>query len=364
MPHPPAATPVASPAGLSAVARGGVRISAPGRLHLGFLDPSASLGRPFGSLGLVIEGPRTVVDLAPAARDDDLADDPAAAAELTRARAHIATLRAATGQRTPLHLRLGGVLPAHAGFGSGTQLALAVGRAFCTVHGLTIDTATLAHLLGRGRRSGVGIAGFDHGGLLLDGGPGADGRPAPLLSRLTLPTRWPILLVLDPGAHGLSGTDERAALATLPPLPRDLAAQVCHQVLMQVLPGAAGGEFGPFAAGLTAVQALLGNHFAPAQGGRAFTSARVERAVTALAAAGPAASGQSSWGPTGFVVLPSAEAAEAALSRAGSAGAIDPALRVLTVTARNHGATVHPLPSRDGRRDPQAAEARRTTKET
>lgn len=284
--------------------------------------------------------------------------------ELARASAHLAALRAATGHRAPLHLRLGSVLPSHAGFGSGTQLALAVGRAFCALHGLTMDTATLAHLLGRGKRSGVGIAGFDHGGLLLDGGPGADGRPAPLLSRLALPTRWPILLVLDPGAHGLSGADERAALATLPPLPREVAAQVCHHILMQVLPGAAGAEFAPFAAGLSAVQSLLGGHFAPAQEGRAYTSGRVERAVCALAATGPAASGQSSWGPTGFVVLPSAEAAEAALLRAIAAGAIDPALRVLTVSARNHGATVQPLPARDGRHELQAADVRRTTKET
>ena len=31
-------------------------VRAPGRLHLGFLDPSGTLGRRFGSLGLTIEG--------------------------------------------------------------------------------------------------------------------------------------------------------------------------------------------------------------------------------------------------------------------------------------------------------------------
>lgn len=31
-------------------------VRAPGRLHLGFLDPSATLGRAFGNLGLVIDG--------------------------------------------------------------------------------------------------------------------------------------------------------------------------------------------------------------------------------------------------------------------------------------------------------------------
>jgi beta-ribofuranosylaminobenzene 5'-phosphate synthase len=38
-----------------------VTVDAPARLHLGFLDPSASLGRAFGSIGLVIEGRGTRV---------------------------------------------------------------------------------------------------------------------------------------------------------------------------------------------------------------------------------------------------------------------------------------------------------------
>ena len=42
-----------------------VRVAAPARLHLGFLDPSATLGRRFGSLGLVVEGLETVVEIAP-----------------------------------------------------------------------------------------------------------------------------------------------------------------------------------------------------------------------------------------------------------------------------------------------------------
>jgi beta-ribofuranosylaminobenzene 5'-phosphate synthase len=46
-----------------------VRVSAPGRLHLGFLDPAGTLGRRFGSLGLVIDGFETVVEIGPADSD-------------------------------------------------------------------------------------------------------------------------------------------------------------------------------------------------------------------------------------------------------------------------------------------------------
>lgn len=322
-----------------------LRVQAPGRLHLGFIDPSGSLGRRFGSMGLVIDGFETELELRHAERDALLADTPDAQAELERAARHLATLRERSGRREPLALRLRRVLPAHAGFGSGTQLALAVGRAFACVHGLDIATATLAQWLGRGQRSGIGIAGFDSGGLLLDGGPGRDGRPAPLLSRIELPDDWRVIVVLDARARGLSGDEERAAIATLAPLPQAASADISHQLLMRVLPGAAGDDFAAFAAGLNRVQQLLGDHFAPAQNGSAWTSAAVARLMRCWGESGreAAALGQSSWGPTGFAIVPSQRAAEALIASARAAGAIDAALALRIVAARNHGAQITSL---------------------
>ncbi len=332
--------------------QGSLRLRAPGRLHLGFLDPAGSLGRPFGGLGLVIDGFETVVELRDAQVDSVTALTPAAQAEVGRARAHLGRLRERTGCRGALALRLLQVLPAHAGFGSGTQLALAIGRAFVQWHGLQIDNTTLAGWLGRGQRSGIGIAGFDQGGLLLDGGPGADGTPAPLLARLPLPEAWRVLVVQDITAQGLSGVHEVQAIGTLPPLPQAVAAEICHQVLMRVLPGAACADFAAFAGGVTHVQALLGAHFAPAQGGSAYTSAAVGQLVQWIAEAcrgratagqeAPhgAAVGQSSWGPTAFAILPSPAAAEAAVQAARAAGLVRDGLSLQIVRARNHGATL------------------------
>jgi beta-ribofuranosylaminobenzene 5'-phosphate synthase len=167
-----------------------VTVRAAARLHLGFLDPSATLGRRFGSLGLVIDGHACDIELGLAATETAVADDAACAAELGRANAHLARLRQRSQCHQALHLRLRRVMPAHAGFGSGTQLALALGRAFSEVHGLGLGTATVAAWLGRGRRSGIGIAGFEQGGLLLDGGPGTatgttahQGTSPPMLAR-------------------------------------------------------------------------------------------------------------------------------------------------------------------------------------
>jgi len=319
-----------------------VNVSAPGRLHLGFLDPSGTLGRSFGSLGVVIDGFTTELELTAADSDRLAADTPAAEAELDRAAAHLQRLKQRSGCYAPLSLRLRRVLPAHAGFGSGTQLASAIGRAFAEWHGLELGTATLAHWLGRGLRSGIGIAGFDTGGLLLDGGPGPDGLPAPLLSRIAFPPAWRIVVVQDPAHRGLSGGEEKKAIAALPPLPQTAAAEICHQVLMRVLPAAASAEFAPFAAGINRMQQLLGEHFAPAQGG-IFTSPAVARLMQWFADAsrsGGAAIGQSSWGPTGFAIVPTEAQAQLLVDAARASERAAPQLELHIVSGRNSGALV------------------------
>ena len=281
----------------------GVGVAAPGRLHLGFLDPSGSLGRRFGSLGLVIGGFETRLALRRSSASRLTADGAAAEKEAGRAAEHLAAMQTATGLDAPLHLHLHEVLPAHAGFGSGTQLALAIGRAFAALHHLDLPTVAIARLLGRGLRSGIGIAGFEEGGLLLDGGPGADGGVAPLLARLTVPAEWRVLLVLDTTHSGLSGGPEKDAIEALPRFAQADAAAACHEVLMRVMPGAATGDFAAFAAGINRLQQLVGGHFAPAQGGGLFASSAVAKVCHWLAAQTPCATGQSSWGPTGFAIL-------------------------------------------------------------
>ena len=328
-------------------AHSAVLVRAPARLHLGFMDPSGTLGRRFGSLGLVIDGPVCEVEMSLAAADIWLADDALCAAELPRASAHLLALRQHSGQHAPLQMRLRRVMPAHAGFGSGTQLALAIGRAFAQLHGLDLQTAQLAQWLGRGRRSGIGIAGFDAGGLLLDGGPGAQAgehcMPAPVLARVDTPTAWRVIVAEDRRVRGLSGDAERRSLATLPALAREQAADICHQVLMRVLPGAAADDFCAFALGINHMQSVLGSHFAPAQHGSAYTSPAVACLMGWLrgdSAAPRAAVGQSSWGPSGFAIVESATAARQLLAQAQQAGVLDEALRLSTVTVRRQGAEV------------------------
>jgi hypothetical protein len=95
---------------------------------------------------------------------------------------------------------------------------------------------------------------------------------------------------------------------------------------------------------LDRVQRLLGDHFAPAQSGSRWTSPTVARLMQWCQASqgDGAAVGQSSWGPTGFAIVPSAAAARGLVEAAQAAGVVDAALTLRVVAGRNHGAVVDP----------------------
>ena len=304
-------------------------VEAPARLHLGFIDLHGGLGRRFGSLGLALSAPATRIRLARS--DLDRASGPDAG----RAARHLALLRDTLGVHTPFALSVEQAIPPHAGLGSGTQMALAVATAFARAHRFALTPSQTAAMLERGARSGVGIAAFEQGGLAVDGGRGATTVVPPVIARLPFPERWRVLLVFDRSARGLHGADEVRAFRALPPFAEVLAAHLARVVLMQILPAAAEADLAAFGAGINALQAAVGDHFAPAQGGR-YASAGVARSLDWLAAHGAACVGQSSWGPTGFAIVESAGEAE----RLARFVPCAPGIEVAVAAGRNAGAVV------------------------
>ncbi len=306
----------------------GVVVTAPARLHLGFLDLAGDLGRRFGSLGLAIEGIDTRVRATPAARLSVEGPEAARAERYARAMArHF-------GLSDRIAIRVERAIPPHAGLGSGTALALAVGAAMAR---RAIDPAAMAMALGRGQRSGIGIAAFQAGGLVLDGGQGEKPLPPPILARHDFPPGWRVLLVLDEGFQGKHGADELAAFARLTPFPAAVAAELCRLVLMQALPALVERDIDRFGAAVTRLQAAVGDHFAPAQGGR-FASPAVAEALGWLQEQGVRGIGQSSWGPTGFALLGSEAEAERLVAQAQALFA--GRLQFMTCRGRNRGALV------------------------
>ena len=309
-----------------------VSVTAPARLHVGFLDLHGGLGRRFGSIGLTLEDVSTRLRITPAAETS------AAGADAGRALA--AARRVTETWRTPpVRIDLGDAIPAHVGLGSGTQLRLAVGVGLARLFGMSTEAAEVARLLDRGTRSGIGLGAFEQGGLLVDGGRSETDAVPPIVARLPFPPRWRILLLLDEARHGLHGAAEIQAFARLPPFPEDLAAHLCRLTLMKLLPAVALADPTNAGRALGEIQRAIGDHFAPAQGGR-FASASVAEALAWLASEGIEGVGQSSWGPTGFALVEDREAAmrlEAGLKRR-CPRVRD--LRIVIAKGRNHGAEI------------------------
>ncbi|HEY1411677.1 MAG TPA: beta-ribofuranosylaminobenzene 5'-phosphate synthase family protein, partial [Rhodopila sp.] len=256
----------------------GVTVGCTARLHLGFFDLEGGLGRRFGSIGLSLDRPvtRLVVRRSGVTRVRGPEQE-----RVARYLAQMCSYLGLTGQHD---VEIEQAMPPHAGLGSGTQLALAVAAAVRRLHGRADDPAGDAAVLGRGARSGIGIGLFSQGGLVVDGGKGRLDGPPPFLARAAMPEAWRVLLVMDRGREGLSGLRERAAFDSLGPMDAAVSGAICRLVLMQALPALAEADLAGFGAAVTAIQAHVGDYFAPSQGGR-FTSVGVGAALGVLAAA-------------------------------------------------------------------------------
>lgn len=310
-----------------------IEIAAPARLHLGFLDLNGGLGRRFGSLGLTIDGISTRLVMRRAERAET--SGPSAA----RAMQYLIHAATALGLSDAVSIEIEHAIPEHVGLGSGTQLGLAVATGLTRLDGIPRPTPSLAEIVERGARSGIGIAAFDHGGFLVDGGRRADGGTPPLISRLAFPSAWRLVLIFDRDTNGLHGDGERAAFTALPPMEEAIAANLCRVLVMQLLPGVADAEFTVVSEALAEIQMRVGDHFAAAQGGR-FASARVSGILAWLRGQGVIGLGQTSWGPTGFALVDSAGRASEIETDLRRHFADQPAMDFLVVAGRNQGAEI------------------------
>lgn len=308
-------------------------VTVPARLHLGFLDLEGGLGRKYGSLGITLDKPVTRVRLAAAALNAAQGPD------CERAARYLARVTEHFGLEGAHDLTVEAAIPAHGGLGSGTQMALAVGCAVTRLHGVAAAPTDLAQLLDRGTRSGIGLGAFLQGGVLLDGGRGIAETPPPIIARFPFPADWRVLLITDQSRPGLHGAQEIAAFEGLPPFPAEAAARLCRLALMVALPALAEGDAVRFGAAVSELQRVVGDHFAPAQGGR-FASPGVTDVLEWLAHEGVAGYGQSSWGPTGFALFATESSARSYLEAAQRRWPETCGLRFSLHQGRNSGAEV------------------------
>jgi beta-ribofuranosylaminobenzene 5'-phosphate synthase len=314
------------------------RVTAHARLHFGFCNLSLEHERLYGSLGVGLDGPSVSITAAPADGVD--CDHPTVREYAARAVDVLGVDGAAVAVDSEF--------PRHVGLGSGTQFALSTLLAVARAHDRSVEIRDLAPDLGRGGRSGVGVATFEDGGFVLDAGhPTArftTDRPAvgrwsvpPVTARHAVPDDWRFLVVVPDAPTGPSGDDEdrsmRSAVESAPASPSDRIAGI---VLRRVLPAIADSAVERFGAAVAEVGRLNGAWYADEQGG-VYRPPAGELVAALADASAVYGAGQSSWGPTVYGVTDADRAATArrAGRRALDAAGVDG--RVFVASARNRG---------------------------
>jgi beta-ribofuranosylaminobenzene 5'-phosphate synthase len=317
------------------------RVSVGGRLHFGFQNLSLAHDRLYGGVGVAVDEPRLVLTAERAERVT--CDDGAARPYVERAVAHLDVPGVAvTVERD---------LPRHVGLGSGTQLTLASLVAVAGAYDRDVAAREHAPALDRAGRSGIGVATFERGGFVVDGGhptelftttPPDTGQWSvpPVVARHDLPDTWRFVLAVPDAPAGASDEAEDESMrSVVERADAGIADEIARLVTQKLLPAAASGDRSTFGRAVSRLGRLNGAWYADEQGGvyRPPAGDLVERFSAVPAVTG---TGQSSWGPTVYA-LTDAEYADAVVETAHEAlAATDAGGEVLVTSPRNAGATV------------------------
>jgi beta-ribofuranosylaminobenzene 5'-phosphate synthase len=276
-----------------------VLVKTPARLHLGMLDLNGDLARRFGSIGVAIQQPNVVLE---ATRADAWKVE---GAEQERVREVIEQFCQYYPLPGAAHIQVRESIPSHVGLGSGTQLTLATGVALARLYGLQIPLREMARHLGRGVRSGIGVAAFQGSGFVVDGGVAADGGGIPpLLFQHPFPDGWFFVVAIPkPERRGFSGMDEAQAFQALPTPPAEVVARICRLLVMKMLPTLVEQRIADFGMAMTEIQRLVGDCFAPQQSGGRFAIPPSGQVIEYMLQQGAYGAGQSSWGPTVYALV-------------------------------------------------------------
>jgi beta-ribofuranosylaminobenzene 5'-phosphate synthase len=249
-------------------------ITTPSRLHLALIDMNASIGRVDGSIGLTLDEPVIKIN----ARKSDIVEITGnLKLQLSQAiktefqiSEHIERMRKSAMALLPvgegIRISIEKDYPSHIGLGSGTQAALAAGMAVNELFDLKLNIYEVAEKVGRGGTSGIGVAAFENGGFILDGGhkfsdkkaflPSAASKlpPGPVLVRKDFPD-WDIVVAV-PEQKGASQSNEVNIFQKVCPVPLHEVEKLSHVILMQLLPSMAEKDIVTFGKSVNAIQEL------------------------------------------------------------------------------------------------------------
>ncbi|MBW2368550.1 MAG: GHMP kinase [Deltaproteobacteria bacterium] len=271
-----------------------ISIKTPSRLHFGFMDLSGDLGRRYGSVGVALDNPNTVLEVRKSRRLLIHNGNEQKIRDVVRA------FSEHYGLTVGAEINVIQRIPEHSGLGSGTQLSLAVFMALAKLYNIQTAPIDILRVTGRGARSGIGIGAFEKGGFILDSGQRRGSgneplQPSAVILRHPFPDDWYFVIVIPEKEKLISGAKESAALKKAAPSIK-LSEEICRLILMNLLPALYEKDIEVFGRTLTEIDRRNGMFFQNAQGGM-YTAKMADAILEGLMEAGAHGAGQSSWGP-------------------------------------------------------------------
>lgn len=278
---------------------------APARIHFGLFSIAEELGLRFGGAGLMVKNPTTVIKAA-ACKKLDCTDETGLLrknvsmwweknADLMPGIAGVENL--------PIRLELQSQPPRHSGFGSGTQIAMAVAATLFKFFELNLPNAQeLAKTMRRGKRSAIGTYGFQSGGFLVDQGISTNSTISKLKTQIHFPTDWRIILLIPKREQGMHGPLENKTFDEIVDQVkirnRERLTQLCFDSIVPAIENARYDQLGE---PLYEFNRLSGQYFCEYQFG-CYHSEKCAQIVEDIRGLGINTVGQSSWGPCIFAI--------------------------------------------------------------
>ena len=242
-----------------------VKIETPCRMHITLIDENGELSRVDGGIGVSLEKPQVVMEgkLEGALVVEGVQKD----LVTSLAKSFFDHYSLEEGA----YLKVYETIPEHVGLGSKTQLSLATSTLLSKLHGIKATTRELAHIMGRGGTSGIGVAAFEDGGFIIDGGHsfGRDkekqeflpsraskAKPAPILAKYNLPDEWYWVVTIPNVQRGASGEEEVNIFQKYCPIPSEDVGKLCRIIFMMTLPAIMERDIEVFGQSLTKMISL------------------------------------------------------------------------------------------------------------
>ncbi len=218
---------------------------------MSLIDMEGGLGRVDGGLGLALEEPGFDITFEQQSHTRGLEGEALKLAERLCSEFGVSGVNVQINQSIPEHI----------GFGSKTQLFLAIAKGISQLYDIKKSNLELAKLVGRGGTSGIGVAAFDKGGFIVDGGHNSgkgfapssysDAEPAPILARHDFP--WWVVCAW-PECQGAHGKMEKEIFERECPIQSFEVGEVSRIVLMKMLPALLEKDIDSFGSGINLLQ--------------------------------------------------------------------------------------------------------------